>query len=143
MTTVEHLSDRLNHRVLIIDDEPTIRMALRRFFNRMGWQVDEAANGESGYSMILLDARQTEVPHYAVVISDLRMPGVSGIDLYDRLAITQPQTLPRLIFSTGDIVSEEAASFVRRTDCTVLQKPFELMTLRGTVERLLRETTAN
>jgi CheY-like chemotaxis protein len=126
-------------RVLVVDDESTIRIALRRFFTRMGWRVEEAANGESALAMLILDARQDEIPRYALVVSDLRMPGINGIELYDRLKATQPRILQRLIFSTGDIVSEEAAAFVRSTDCVVLQKPFELATLRATIERVLAE----
>jgi two-component system NtrC family sensor kinase len=129
-------------RILVIDDESTIRMALRRFFTRLGWQVDEAANGESGYSMILLDARQSEVPRYAVVLSDLRMPGLNGMELYHRLKSNHPEVLARLIFSTGDIVSEESAAFVRTTDCVVLQKPFELVTLKTTIQELLKSAPA-
>lgn len=127
----------VQHRALVIDDEFTIRLALRRFFTRMGWQVDEAANGESGYSMIVLDARQSEVPRYDVIISDLRMPGLNGIELHDRLRDSSPEILQHLIFSTGDIVSEEAANFVRTSECLVLQKPFELSTLRETIEAMV------
>jgi DNA-binding NtrC family response regulator len=126
-------------RVLVVDDESTIRIALRRFFTRMGWRVEEAANGESALAMLILDARQDEMPRYALVVSDLRMPGINGIELYERLKATQPEILRRLIFSTGDIVSEEAATFVRSTDCVVLQKPFELAALRATIERVLAE----
>lgn len=125
------------HRALVIDDEFTIRLALRRFFTRMGWSVDEAANGESGYSMIVLDARQADVAPYDIIISDLRMPGLNGIELHDRLKATAPAILPHLIFSTGDIVSEEAANFVRTSECLVLQKPFELSALRQKIEEIV------
>ncbi|MCC6316205.1 MAG: response regulator [Gemmatimonadaceae bacterium] len=126
-----------SHRVLLIDDELTIRLALRRFFTRMGWRVDEATNGESGYSMIVLDGQQTATPPYDVIISDLRMPGLNGIQLHDRLKTVAPEVLDRLIFSTGDIVSQEAAEFVNSSACVVLQKPFELATLRETIERVM------
>lgn len=128
----------LPHRALVIDDEFTIRLALRRFFTRMGWSVDEASNGESGYSLIVLDARQRDIPPYDVIISDLRMPGLNGIELHDRVKVTAPQILPHLIFSTGDIVSEEAANFVRTSECLVIQKPFELSALRQTIEEMMR-----
>ncbi|MGQ0647066.1 MAG: response regulator [Gemmatimonadaceae bacterium] len=131
-------SEGAQHRVLLIDDEMTIRLALRRFFTRMGWRVDEASNGESGFSMIILDEQQTITPTYDLIISDLRMPGLNGIELHDRLKTVAPRVLTRLIFSTGDIVSQEAAEFVNSSSCIVLQKPFELATLRETVERILR-----
>ena len=108
----------------IIDDEPTIRAALRRYFTRRGWVVEEAADGAAGLSLI-----ENHGDRFGVVISDLRMPGFSGIQLHDRLAIERPEMLRRFIFSTGDVASSEAASFVQRTRCPVLQKPFELRTL--------------
>jgi PAS domain S-box-containing protein len=123
-------------RVLIIDDEPSIRAALRRFFMRRGWRVDEASDGAQGLE-ILLGARGD----LAVVISDLKMPGFSGVELHDRVAEVAPELLDRIIFSTGDVASKDAAAFVQRTKCTVLQKPFELRAIEELVARL-REPTA-
>jgi CheY-like chemotaxis protein len=126
-------------RVLIIDDEPTIRIALRRFFHRMGWKVEEAAHGHAALAMLRLDSRQNETPPYDLVVSDLRMPGLSGIELHERLQTEYPEVLKRLVFSTGDTASEDAADFIRDTKCPVLQKPFELSVLREIVEKLLRD----
>ena len=127
------------HRVLIVDDEVTIRIALRRFFTRLGWAVEEAANGESALEMLEHEGAAGIAPRFDVVVSDLRMPGVTGIELYDQLKVRNPDVVRRLIFSTGDLVSEEAASFVRSTDCVVLQKPFELAALREVVDRVVAE----
>ncbi|MGH7616874.1 MAG: PAS domain S-box protein, partial [Gemmatimonadaceae bacterium] len=62
-------------RVLIIDDEPSIRAALKRFFSRRGWHVEEAADGTDGLSALLAGKSD-----FAVVISDLKMPGCSGME---------------------------------------------------------------
>jgi DNA-binding NtrC family response regulator len=82
--------------------------------------------------------RETEggADGYDLVISDLRMPGVSGVALHDRLAERCPEMLDRLIFSTGDLVSPEASEFVARTTCPVLEKPFRFSTLDEVVERV-------
>lgn len=124
-------------RVLVVDDEPTIRIALRRFFARMGWQVDEAADGRAALELLLADSADPAELPFSIVLSDLRMPGLSGIDLYERLRLERPAVLSRIIFSTGDVVSEDAAAFVEATRCTVLQKPFELAALRDLVERVV------
>ncbi|MEP6617906.1 MAG: PAS domain S-box protein [bacterium] len=116
---------------LIIDDEPTIRAALRRYFTRRGFQVEEAADGNEGLAQ--LDKLGDRVN---IVISDLRMPGYSGIELHDELARTRPELLRRFVFSTGDVASTEAASFVNRTPCPVLQKPFELRMLDEIIARV-------
>ena len=122
-------------RVLIIDDEASIRSALRRFFARRGWRVDEAKDGAKGLAM-LLAARSD----FTIVISDLRMPDFSGVELHDHIAAVAPDLLDRVIFSTGDVASRDAAEFVQRTKCTVLQKPFELRALEALVSRI-REMT--
>jgi DNA-binding response OmpR family regulator len=120
-------------RVLVIDDEATIRVALRRFFTRLGWSVDDASSGEVALEKLL---NSEEAQPYRLVICDLRMPGVNGIDLHDRLAELRPDILDRVIFSTGDVVSEEVADFIETTACLVLQKPFELSALLETVKRI-------
>jgi PAS domain S-box-containing protein len=121
-------------RVLIIDDEMAIRTALRRFFTRRNWEVDEAENGKTALTA-LLGENGTSKP-YVVIISDLKMPGLSGIELHDRLLAVRPDLLSRVIFSTGDTASHEAAAFLARTRCRVLQKPFELATLAELAENL-------
>jgi hypothetical protein len=50
--------------------------------------------------------------------------------------------LDRIIFSTGDVASREAAEFVRRTRCRVLQKPFELRALEAIVAHMRQVATA-
>lgn len=116
-------------RALIIDDESTIRIALKRFFSRLGWQVDDVANGEVALEILLQSGSAPDQPSYDLVISDIRLPGVNGVELYDRLKVSRPDILARMIFSTGDVVSSEVAEFIERTSCKVLAKPFELSTL--------------
>ena len=117
---------------LIIDDESTIRSALKRYFTRRGWLVYEAEDGAAG--LALLAEHRDEI---CVVLSDLRMPGFSGIELHDRLAREQPNLLRRFVFSTGDVASADAASFVQRTSCPVLQKPFELRMLDSIIASVM------
>ena len=118
-------------RVLVIDDESTIRAALHRFFKRRDWIFDEAEDGERGLEKLLAPDAD-----YTAVISDLRMPGMSGVALHDEVAKRRPELLDRLVFSTGDVTSKDAAEFVQRTRCVVLEKPFELSKLGETLERI-------
>jgi CheY-like chemotaxis protein len=124
-------------RVLLIDDELTIRMALRRFFSRMGWEVEEASDGEAGLARILDGVPESGGARYDVIVCDLRMPGVSGIEVHDRLLASRPAALPRIVFTTGDVMSPEAADFVERASSHVLEKPFELAALRALVHRIV------
>jgi DNA-binding NtrC family response regulator len=98
--------------------------------------VDEAADGAAALAQLVGDGAEPRGP-YAIIISDLKMPGVSGIDLYERLERERPELLERLILSTGDSVSPEAAAFLRRSACPVLNKPFALAELKGLVARMI------
>lgn len=118
-------------RVLIIDDESSIRAALRRFFSRRGWNVEEAEDGAEGLSTMLSGKSE-----FTVIISDLKMPGCSGVELHDHVAAVAPELLERIIFSTGDVASRDAAEFVKRTRCKIMQKPFELRTLESVVNQM-------
>ena len=71
---------------------------------------------------------------YALVICDLRMPRVSGTDLYAWLAESHPDALERLVLSSGDVLSRETEDFLAGTPCHVLPKPFELPELVRIVE---------
>lgn len=122
---------------LIIDDEPTIRSALRRYFTRKGWTVEEASEGSSG--LRLLNDRGAE---FSLVVCDLRMPGFSGVELHDQLEASDPALLRRFIFTTGDVSSPDASGFVSRTSCEVLQKPFELRALDAIISRVAGATDA-
>jgi len=131
VTPVVASSEDVARRVLIIDDEPSIRLALRRFFTKRGWCVDEAGDGATALrSLVAADA-----PEYTIVVSDLKMPGLSGIDLHDRLLAERPAIVRRMIFSTGDVASADARAFIDRVRAPVLQKPFELATLDETIRR--------
>ena len=120
-------------RVLIIDDEPSIRMALKRFFSKRSWLVDEAGDGGAALHALLAP----DAPEYTLIVSDLKMPGLSGIALHDRLMTERPDLIDRMIFSTGDVASPDARAFIDRVRAPVLQKPFELATLDETISRYM------
>lgn len=122
-------------RVLIVDDEDVIRIALRRYFQRRNWVVIEAANGDVGLEIL----RTGEVAP-DVIVSDLRMPGAGGIEVHGYLERERPALLARLIISTGDVASPEAAGFLERARCIVLEKPFDLAKLEQAVSGILAET---
>jgi len=68
------------------------------------------------------------------------MPGRTGLEVHDWLAVKRPEIFGRLIIATGDVVSPEIQAFVQRTTRPVLEKPFELSTLAALVERVAGRT---
>ena len=134
-------SERLSgtpRSVLLVDDEDAVRAALKRFFTRRGWTVVEAADGESAKA--LLDPVSGH--RFDLLICDLAMPRVSGVELYRWLARFRRDALSRLVFSSGDVTSEEITSFLREAGRPILPKPFELAELARIVEDVTRAAHA-
>lgn len=121
-------------RVLIVDDEPGIRFALKRWFERQQWQVDEAPDGTMALQII---ERETADTALDLIVTDLHLPGVSGDELLHTLRATRPALAARVILTTGDAVQDAARDSVLSTHPHVLQKPFDLGTLRAAVDRIL------
>jgi CheY-like chemotaxis protein len=111
-------------RVLIVDDEETIRQALARFYKRRGWAVTQAEDGSRAFEWLIRGAEP-----FDLVISDMKMPGFSGIELHAALSEMRPELLDRLLFCTGEVESAAVATFVAHTNARVLLKPFDLGTL--------------
>lgn len=119
-------------RALLVDDEKAIRHAIRRFFERQGWIVDEAADGTAALALLLGPGAAV----YEVILSDLHMPGMNGEELYDRVAAERPAQAARMVVTTGDAFTDSAVRFLHRTKCAVLNKPFDFAELRAVVERV-------
>jgi DNA-binding NtrC family response regulator len=126
--------------LLLVDDEPTVRSALRRFFVRRGWVVDEAEDGERARS-VLLDGAVIG-GNFDVILTDIRMPRLSGMALYDAVTRVDPTMHERFIFSSGDLYDDESTLFLGRTQCPVAQKPFDLASLLAMVESIAAPDSA-
>jgi putative two-component system response regulator len=121
-------------RALVVDDEPTIRSALVRYLRRRGWQAEEAEDGRVALGKL----GRAGMNGYQVVVSDLRMPHCSGVELHDWLAEHRPDLFARLIMTTGDLASPAWRSFVARTPRPLIEKPFELAVLAQLIEAVAR-----
>lgn len=119
-------------RILVIDDEESIREVLCRALRRENYQVDVAADGKTGLTHLQEAA-------YDLIICDIRMPELTGVDVFKHLQAQHPHLLPRLIFTTGDIINETTRQFLQETRATCLVKPFDLSDLRHLIETTLRK----
>jgi len=118
-------------RALIIDDEPGVRLFARRVLERHGWVVDEAADGDEGLARLV---HGVAPPQYGLVLSDIRMPGVDGLQLYAELVIHRPDVLPRLVLYSGTLGDPDILGFLRRTAIRVIPKPFSVAQLLEAAE---------
>ena len=121
-------------RALVVDDEPTIRTALVRYLCRRGWDAEEAEDG----TIALRKIRRIGLHGYQIVVSDLRMPNCSGVELHDWLAEHRPDLFGGLIITTGDLASPAWSNFISRTTRPLIEKPFELAVLAQLIEAVAR-----
>ena len=108
--------DRPGVGVLIVDDEPGVRRVVRRIFK--DWDVVEAEGGREALSALALCS-------YDVIVCDLMMPEMTGMELYRRVRATNEALATRFVFITGAAFTDEAIEFVRTVPCPVLRKPFK------------------
>jgi len=101
-------------RILIVDDEENIVKALARHYKFLGYNVSCATNAEEALS--LLASERTEV-----VISDIKMPGMDGLDLLKEIRSQYPMT--RVIMITGYVTLDNLLSAFRRGADTCVFKP--------------------
>jgi two-component system NtrC family sensor kinase len=116
-------------RALVIEDEQALREAVAAALADEGFKPDRAANGEEAL------ARVGE-RHYDVIICDLKMPKVDGMQFFREVSAKMPHIARRLIFVTGDVAGTEAERFLEESGCRWIPKPFRLKDL----VRIARET---
>ncbi|MFQ5442245.1 MAG: ATP-binding protein [Thermodesulfobacteriota bacterium] len=116
--------------VLIADDEESIRESLAGILTRRGFNVDSVADGA-----LALEALKTK--KYTIVITDIKMPGLNGIELYREIEKNYPGLKNRVIMLTGDVFSEEVKEFLSEKKCPFFLKPFETKELLEAVKKVL------
>jgi two-component system NtrC family sensor kinase len=120
--------------VLVIEDEPSVMAFVQAALERAGYTVVTASSGAEAL-VLLGDGRQL-----LGVVSDMRTPGgVDGSDVHGWIASHRPELLSRLVFITGDIVSEETAATLRRTGAACVEKPFRVQQLLSVLSRVIGE----
>jgi len=122
----------LGGRVLVVDDERLMRRSIKRTL--VGHDVTTAENGREALELC---AKQGE--DFDVILCDLMMPEVSGMELYERLKDARPELLPRLVFMTGGAFTPESRQFLDRIENTHLQKPFDVKSLRALIAERVAE----
>ena len=115
--------------VLVVDDEEAIRSALARFLTTKGYQARQAKSGEDALA-------QLEDDDVALMLLDVRMPGMSGMDVVPEALHLNPDLAIMMLSAVTDATS--AAICMQRGAMDYLTKPIELTSLAAAIERALR-----
>jgi DNA-binding response OmpR family regulator len=119
-------------RVLVVDDEMEVRSVLMRFLNLSGYRADEAASGDQALEML-------ERTPYDVVVLDIRMPDMDGVEVMRRARQVRPGV--PIIFLTGYATLETAIAALRSRATDYLLKPAGICDLAAAVACALQQRT--
>ena len=121
-------------RILVVDDEPHICRALDRLLTQKGHRVEITSSPLVALEM-LSEAR------YDLVLLDLKMPGMSGIELFDRMKDISPSLQQKVVCMTGDTISARNEAFLHQTGIPCVAKPFGVDELMRQVKLVLEGET--
>lgn len=119
-----------NRRILIVDDEVSILDSLSRLMVKNGYAVDTVDNCLSALDMILSQK-------YDCILLDIKLPGMSGIELYKEIKKVDDSLARRTAFITGNIMEKETRQFLQENQVTYFVKPFEMKQLIKDLDVLL------
>ncbi len=122
------MRERKGH-ILVVDDEPLVGRLVERALVR-DHHVTVVISGRAGLERINAGER------FDLILCDLMMPDLTGMDLHERLTTLAPDQAERMVFLTGGAFTQRARAFLRGR--SFLEKPFDLSAL----EALVRERLA-
>jgi len=116
-------------RALIADDETSIRFVLRETLEEEGWEVADVDNGDAAFEALVSGA-------YQIAFLDIRMPGLTGLDLLDRLRSAGTETA--IVIITAQNTFENAVEAMRRGALDYLVKPFAMAEAKALAGKAMR-----
>lgn len=117
-------------RILIIDDEPNIRRLFRDELEEEGHFIEQAGDGAEGLA-------ELDRANYDLVILDLRMPEMNGIEFLERMRESRPD-LPVIVCTAVRGIESEYELWASKVS-TILNKPVDLELLKKEVTKALEE----
>jgi len=121
--------------VLVVDDEESIREIVQEGLVARGVRVDCAATSEE--ALVLLPSNS-----YHFVLCDFNLPGITGRELYERMRAGSPESAPKFVFMTGDLVEPDTIAAFREKGAQILQKPFHVSALAALLVELVQPQPA-
>lgn len=124
------MSEDAQDVVLVVEDEPAIRMILRDYLAGEGYHVLVAEDGEQAFAIL------ASKPHLDLMVTDFRLPGDLGVDIAEPAVKLRPDL--KVIFISGypAEILESGSPITRKAP--ILAKPFDLDTLHEQIQSLLR-----
>ena len=119
-------------RILVVEDEPSIREVCQRTLTKRGFKVDVAANGR-----VALD--RIAEKDYNLILIDIRAPVMNGKELYHHIIEKYPHLETGVIFTSGDVIGDDTQGFLKLVGRPFLPKPFTPDELKDIVRETLKQ----
>ncbi|HTP65341.1 MAG TPA: sigma-54 dependent transcriptional regulator [Geobacteraceae bacterium] len=117
------------NRILVADDEESMRWVLSKALRKKGFTVELAKDGDEALEMIQADG-------YDLAILDIKMPGITGLDLLDRVREMKSDLL--MVIMTAEASMKNAVEAMKRGAYDYITKPFDLDVIDAIVEKVSR-----
>jgi two-component system NtrC family sensor kinase len=128
----EEAEARVSSRVLVVDDEEPVANLLARLLRDLGHQPIVVNSGTEALALI---ARE----QFDLILSDVKMPGMSGFELHQTIKQINPELAARLVFVTGDMLSAATQARIAQSGNPYIAKPFAIERLETLVRTLLSQ----
>lgn len=117
-------------KILVVEDEPELAVLIKGMLNKLGCEVELSFNGEEGHEKLLKNT-------YDLILSDIQMPKLSGIELLKRLRSTPGLHQPKFLFITGGVSEETIHPDSLKLSQGFIKKPFTLSNLADEINKVL------
>ena len=117
-------------KILVVDDEAVVRQLLGELLKKEGYSVEVSADGKDALSRIRKD-------NHNLILLDIKLPGMSGSEIYKRIHEISVPLSRRVVFITGDVMGADTEAFLAKTKAPYIAKPFNLEHLKEQILRLL------
>jgi len=117
-------------RIMVIDDESVILDLLECLLTQGGYEVETIDRADA-----VLDKLESE--EYDLILLDIKMPGMNGIELYRRIEKSAPALARRVVFITGDVLETTTRNFLDEASPLYILKPFDNEKLEKEINQML------
>jgi two-component system NtrC family sensor kinase len=124
------VTESVRRKIMIVDDQPTLAKAIRRMLG--DHDVTTVVSAREALDKIRSGER------FDVILTDVMMPELNGMDLHTQLTAIAPDQVGRMVFMTGGAFTKQAAEFFTHVANPTIEKPFDRAALFAVIDGLLR-----
>ena len=117
-------------KILVVDDEPATLQLLSQILINEGHKVETVTNATDALERI-------KNGRYNLILLDIKLPGMSGIEVYKSIQKIAQSLARRVVFITGDVMGGDTNDFISRTKAPYITKPFDIEQLKKNINRIL------